>query len=46
MDGPKYNVIRGGAWSDLSVDCRVSTRDKENPKNRFETIGFRLVREY
>jgi formylglycine-generating enzyme required for sulfatase activity len=44
--GDKYYVVRGGSWGDLPADCRVTVRDQEERKARFDTFGFRLVRNY
>lgn len=45
-NGDKYYVVRGGSWGDLPVDCRITVRDQEERKARFDTFGFRLVRNY
>jgi formylglycine-generating enzyme required for sulfatase activity len=44
--GDKYYVVRGGSWGDLPADCRITVRDQEERKARFDTFGFRLVRNY
>jgi formylglycine-generating enzyme required for sulfatase activity len=41
-----YRVLRGGSWLDLPEDCRASYRDRSNPINRVNDIGFRLARGY
>jgi formylglycine-generating enzyme required for sulfatase activity len=45
-NGDKYYVVRGGSWGDVPADCRVTVRDQEEGKARFDTFGFRLVRNY
>ena len=41
-------VLRGGCWADLDVNCKVDTRQYDNPDFRIENYGkyygFRLVR--
>ena len=44
--GPKiglYRVFRGGAWISDADDCRVAYRNNNNPTNRSNSLGFRLV---
>ncbi len=38
-------VNRGGSWNDKLSYCRVSNRSNLKPDSRFDTLGFRLVRE-
>lgn len=38
-------VNRGGSWNDKLSYCRVSNRSSLKPDSRFDTLGFRLVRE-
>ena len=38
-----YRVLRGGSWSDFAVLCRSAFRDYDNPVDRSNLIGFRLV---
>ena len=35
-------VLRGGSWSDVSKDCRVSFRYLNEPGSKFNNRGFRL----
>lgn len=39
-------VIRGGCWSDSSINCASAIRDKLYPMFRGEVLGFRPVRPY
>ena len=41
-DKQSYRVIRGGAWTYLAWNCRVSDRTRHNPDDRRSDIGFRL----
>ena len=46
--GPKsgeYKVRRGGSWYGTGPRCRCANRNRSNPANRYQTTGFRLVRE-
>ena len=36
-------VIRGGSWADNPRNCRSACRDDEDPVNRLNEIGFRVV---
>lgn len=38
-------VIRGGCFSDIAADCRVSVRSKVAENSTLPSIGFRLVME-
>jgi len=40
----KSRVLRGGSWSNSARDCRAANRDWLDPDDRFDSIGFRLVR--
>jgi formylglycine-generating enzyme required for sulfatase activity len=37
-------VIRGGTWWNVPRDCRSAYRDGWRPSDRFDDLGFRLVR--
>ena len=37
-------VLRGGSWTHDAERCRVSFRIGNDPDNRLNTVGFRLVR--
>jgi len=49
-DNPKgpsqgeYRVLRGGGFNSESKDCRVSTRNSLVPFDRYNFVGFRVVR--
>ena len=46
--GPRsgdYRVRRGGSWYGTGARCRCANRNRSNPANRYQTTGFRLVRE-
>ncbi|MBL7792874.1 MAG: SUMF1/EgtB/PvdO family nonheme iron enzyme [Saprospiraceae bacterium] len=36
-------VVRGGSWNNNPENCRVANRNRNNPDNRNNNIGFRLV---
>jgi len=38
-------VRRGGSWYGPGTRCRCAYRNLSNPANRYQTTGFRLVRE-
>ncbi len=37
-------VIRGGSWYNIAYACAVAYRGYDNPFNRYDLSGFRLVR--
>ncbi|MDE5610296.1 MAG: SUMF1/EgtB/PvdO family nonheme iron enzyme [Bacteroidales bacterium] len=37
------HVDRGGCWCDLASNCRVSSRDQDNPDLRAADLGFRVA---
>lgn len=39
-----YVVVRGGAWSSVTPLCRPTGRFGNRPGDRFQSLGFRLVR--
>lgn len=36
-------VLRGGGWDSLGVECRSAFRAYDEPDDRLDNIGFRLV---
>jgi len=36
-------VLRGGSWNNNESNCRVANRNNNNPDNRNNNYGFRLV---
>lgn len=44
---PRHNgpnrVLRGGSWINSAQNCRLSNRNNNDPENRNNNIGFRLV---
>lgn len=36
-------VLRGGSWNNNAQNCRSANRNNNNPDNRNNNIGFRLV---
>jgi hypothetical protein len=36
-------VIRGGSWNNNAINCRSANRNNNNPDNRNNNIGFRVV---
>ena len=39
-------VVRGGSWNNYNYNCRVSNRLNNNPYDRYNNIGFRVVSGY
>ncbi|HBB15271.1 MAG TPA: hypothetical protein DCZ76_13510 [Treponema sp.] len=37
-------VLRGGSWNNDAPNCSVAYRNNNNPNNRNNNIGFRVVR--
>ncbi len=37
-------VIRGGAWNNTATNARVAKRNIDTPTNRFNFLGYRIVR--
>ncbi len=45
-EGPKANrVVRGGSWNNNPNNVRASNRNRNEPDNRNNNIGFRLSRD-
>lgn len=45
--GPKLGssrVLRGGSWNNNAMNCRSANRNNNDPTNRNNNIGFRVVR--
>jgi formylglycine-generating enzyme required for sulfatase activity len=42
---PNYRVIRGGSWHNETELVRAAIRRERESKVRFDTLGFRVVRE-
>jgi hypothetical protein len=40
-----FRVLRGGSWNNNPNNCRASNRNRNNPDNRNNNIGFRLARD-
>ncbi|NJP12618.1 MAG: SUMF1/EgtB/PvdO family nonheme iron enzyme [Leptolyngbyaceae cyanobacterium RU_5_1] len=36
-------MLRGGSWNNNPVNCRSANRNRNNPGNRNNNIGFRVV---
>jgi len=39
-----HRMMRGGSWYDLPQQCRSAQRNNAAPGLRYQTVGFRLVR--
>jgi hypothetical protein len=37
-------VLRGGSWNNNAQNCRSANRNRNEPGNRNDNIGFRLAR--
>jgi hypothetical protein len=40
----RRRALRGGAWNNNEDNLRVSNRNRNNPSNRNNNIGFRCAR--
>ncbi|MCB0594791.1 MAG: SUMF1/EgtB/PvdO family nonheme iron enzyme [Phaeodactylibacter sp.] len=38
-----HRVVRGGSWNENARNCRIAFRNRNEPDNRNNNIGFRLV---
>ncbi|MFH0909550.1 MAG: SUMF1/EgtB/PvdO family nonheme iron enzyme [bacterium] len=36
-------VLRGGSWNNDATNCRVANRNRNDPTNSNNNIGFRVV---
>ncbi|MFC1763594.1 SUMF1/EgtB/PvdO family nonheme iron enzyme [Planctomycetota bacterium] len=36
-------MIRGGSWNNSAENCRCSYRNRIDPDNRNDNLGFRVV---
>ncbi|MBF0452797.1 MAG: SUMF1/EgtB/PvdO family nonheme iron enzyme [Candidatus Magnetomorum sp.] len=36
-------VVRGGSWNNNARNCRSANRNRNEPGNRNNNLGFRLV---
>ncbi|MCP4468086.1 MAG: SUMF1/EgtB/PvdO family nonheme iron enzyme [Halieaceae bacterium] len=41
--GDEPRVLRGGSWNNNPDNARASNRNRNNPDNRNNNIGFRVV---
>ena len=37
------NILRGGSWNNNEMNARCSNRNRNNPNNYNNNIGFRVV---
>ncbi len=37
-------VVRGGSWNNRAQNCRSAYRNRNEPGNRNDNLGFRCVR--
>jgi formylglycine-generating enzyme required for sulfatase activity len=42
-DAEGSRVFRGGSWAHVGRDCRATSRQRDDPKKQYWTIGFRVV---
>jgi len=42
-DKSSNRVIRGGSWNNTATNCRVANRNNNDPANRNDNNGFRVV---
>lgn len=45
MDDPSWKLVKGGSWMDGPNELRISNRRALDPAQRYQDVGFRLVRE-
>jgi hypothetical protein len=43
MRGRHFRVLRGGSWNNNPNNCRSANRNRNNPDNTNNNLGFRLV---
>ncbi|WP_416676628.1 SUMF1/EgtB/PvdO family nonheme iron enzyme [Egbenema bharatensis] len=41
--GRHFRLLRGGSWNNNPRNCRSANRNRNNPDNRNNNIGFRVV---
>jgi len=39
----RHRVLRGGSWNNNAPNCRAANRNNNEPSNRNNNLGFRLV---
>jgi formylglycine-generating enzyme required for sulfatase activity len=44
-DEGQFRVLRGGSWGNHTMGLRAAYRDRYEPDDRFDYVGFRCVRE-
>ena len=44
LAGAEWRALRGGSWYYRAVSARAGYRDERRPRNRYNDLGFRLVR--
>ena len=44
-DDPSWKLVKGGSWMDGPSELRISNRRALDPTQRYQDVGFRLVRE-
>lgn len=44
MRGQAARVLRGGSWNNNAINLRASNRNRNEPDNRNNNIGFRPAR--
>jgi formylglycine-generating enzyme required for sulfatase activity len=42
----KRRVMRGGSWEDIATDLRCAYRHQGLPHARYESMGFRVARDF
>ncbi len=45
VENASLRVMRGGGWNDEAMSCRSAFRYYDDPANRSDEVGFRLVLE-
>ena len=44
-DDVSWKIVKGGSWMDGPSELRISNRRALDPAQRYQDVGFRLVRE-
>jgi len=43
-DAPYGRILRGGSWGNVARNVRAASRDRLDPGDRYDRLGFRCAR--